>query len=102
MVCHTNHALDQFLEHLIAAGDNVVRIGVNGTSSLLETKDLRTISRQSLKTRSQAHALSLAFKAKELSEHVLLNYLKSASRIQNPDWHSVRDHLHRNYIKVYE
>ncbi len=103
VVCHTNHALDQFLEHLIAAGvEDIVRVGGNGTSSLLESKNLRTISRQSFKTRSQAHALSLAFKAKDLGEHVLLNYLKSASRIQNPDWHSVRDHLHRNYNEVYE
>ncbi|KAH8726711.1 P-loop containing nucleoside triphosphate hydrolase protein [Phaeosphaeriaceae sp. PMI808] len=103
VVCHANHALDQFLEHLIAAGvEDIVRIGGNGTSSLLESKNLRTISRQSFRTRSQAHALSLAFKEKELSGHVLLNYLKSASRIQNPDWHSVRDHLHRNYNEVYE
>ncbi|KAE9969426.1 hypothetical protein EG328_006874 [Venturia inaequalis] len=105
VVCHTNHALDQFLEHLLTAGvENMVRIGGNGTSSLLESKNLRTISRQSFKSRPQAHALSLAYKAKERGEHILLNQLKSASHIQNPDpdWNSVRDYLHRNYIEIYE
>lgn len=103
VVCHTNHALDQFLEHLITAGvEDIVRVGGNGTSSLLESKNLRTISRQSFKSRPQAQALSLAFKAKELGEQVLLNHLKSASRIQNPDWHSIRDHLHRNYNEIHE
>ncbi|KAF2672898.1 hypothetical protein BT63DRAFT_409968 [Microthyrium microscopicum] len=86
VVCHTNHALDQFLEHLLTAGvKNMIRIGGNGTSSLLKSKNLRTISRQSLKSRPQAHTLSLAYKAKERGEHILLNHLKSASRIQNPD-----------------
>lgn len=103
VVCHTNHALDQFLEHLIAAGvEDIVRVGGNGTSSLLESKNLRTISRQSFRSRPQAQALSLAFEAKELGEHVLLNHLKSASRIRNPDWHSIRDHLHRNYKEIHK
>ncbi|KIV98310.1 uncharacterized protein PV09_09844 [Verruconis gallopava] len=103
VVCYTNHALDQFLEHLLTAGvENVVRIGGNGTSGLLESKNLRTISRQSFRSRSQSHALSLAFQAKEFSEQNLLNHLRSASRIQNPDWDSLQDHLNRNYIEIYD
>jgi hypothetical protein len=103
VICHTNHALDQFLEHLIAAGiEDIVRIGGNDKSTLLESKNLHTISRQSLKSRPQTQALTLAFKAKELGEKVLLNHLKSASRIQIPDWCSLRDHLHRNYVEIYE
>jgi len=103
VVCHTNHALDQFLEHLIAASvKDLVRIGRNGISIILESKNLRTISKQSFKSRLEAHALSLAFKAKELSEQILLNHLKSASRIKSPNWYSIREHLHRNYNKIYK
>jgi hypothetical protein len=103
VVCHTNHALDQFLEHLITAGvDDIVRIGGNGTSGLLESRNLRTISSQSFKSRAEVHELSLAFKAKKLGEHVLLNQLKSVSRNQKLDWHSVRDHLHRKHNGIYE
>jgi hypothetical protein len=45
-VCYTNHALDQFLEHLIKAGKkDVVRLGSRTKSGTLEKYQLRSLSR---------------------------------------------------------
>ncbi|CAJ0545196.1 Ff.00g086690.m01.CDS01 [Fusarium sp. VM40] len=42
--CHTNHALDQFLKHLDAAGvDGIVRIGNRSNTPELESRNLRRL-----------------------------------------------------------
>ena len=67
VVCCTNHALDQFLEHLLAAGvEDIIRIGSN-SSSKIEGKNLRAASKQQYKSRSEARTLGLAFETKEFS-----------------------------------
>ena len=47
-VCYTNHALDQFLEHLVNDGivplDKVVRVGGRSQSELLATRNLSDLS----------------------------------------------------------
>eukprot|EP00536_Pseudo-nitzschia_multiseries_P007577 jgi/Psemu1/195979/e_gw1.180.79.1 len=50
-VCYTNHALDQFLEHLIDAGEtSIVRLGARTKSDKIEKYQLRSLAR--LKSRS--------------------------------------------------
>lgn len=45
-VCYTNHALDQFLEHMVEAGETrVVRIGGRSKSEALERYQLKLLSR---------------------------------------------------------
>ncbi|SLM41380.1 Zinc finger, NF-X1-type [Lasallia pustulata] len=44
-VCYTNHALDQFLEHLLADGtEQLIRMGGNSKSSILEPLNLRNVA----------------------------------------------------------
>ncbi|WPJ66294.1 hypothetical protein SMAC4_09204 [Sordaria macrospora] len=46
IVCETNHALDQFGEHIIQAGiDNVVRVGSRSKSKLLEKRNFNLMRR---------------------------------------------------------
>lgn len=49
VVCHTNHALDQFLEHLIKVGiEKVIRIGGRSNSLQLADKNLKEMFSQRL------------------------------------------------------
>ncbi|KAL2838452.1 hypothetical protein BJY01DRAFT_258037 [Aspergillus pseudoustus] len=55
VVCYTNHALDQFLEHLVDEGiDKIIRIGSKCTSDAMEGKNLRVIARGVDKTRAES------------------------------------------------
>ncbi|KAK8064422.1 nf-x1 finger and helicase domain containing protein [Apiospora phragmitis] len=57
-VCYTNHALDQLLEHLVDEGvEQVIRIGSRSKSSRLESLNLRTISKNADRTRSESRSL---------------------------------------------
>jgi hypothetical protein len=103
VVCYTNHALDQFLEHLIAAGvEKIMRIGGNGSSKMLKGKNLRTAPKHQYKSSSEARKLGLAFETKELGERILLKHLERLYCIQNNSWHSARAHLRWNYSKIYQ
>lgn len=53
-VCYTNHALDQFLEHLITDGTgNVIRIGSQSKSEIIEPLNLRYIAQKMARTKTE-------------------------------------------------
>ncbi|EMT61043.1 NFX1-type zinc finger-containing protein 1 [Fusarium odoratissimum] len=46
IICYTNHALDQFLKHLLDVGiDAIIRIGGRSVAEELDGKNLRTVKR---------------------------------------------------------
>ena len=56
IVCYTNHALDQFLEHLLDAGvDNLVRVGTRSKSKRLEKLTLSYLAEQRLEQIRNGH-----------------------------------------------
>lgn len=64
--CYTNHALDQFLEHILNDGTNqIVRIGARSKSSLLQPFNMLSITRQMEETKSEK---SLAWKLRRKLE----------------------------------
>jgi AAA domain len=103
VVCCTNHALDQFLEHLLVAGcEKIIRIGGNSSSKPLEGKNLSVVSKSERKTSTEKVKLGQAFDAKDFSEGVMRQQLEKLRGIQNPTWNSIRDHLCCNYSKIYQ
>jgi hypothetical protein len=53
-VCYTNHALDQLLEHLLDDGiGNIIRIGSRSKSERLQALNLRVVSQQGNRTKSE-------------------------------------------------
>jgi hypothetical protein len=101
--CYTNHALDQFLEHLIAIGINkIIRIGGQSQSTILEGKNLRIVSKGEAKTRSEGYLLAKTYKELEASEAEItkqLRHLHSAQK--HPDWYSLRRHLAMDYPRIH-
>ncbi|KAJ5154999.1 uncharacterized protein N7500_010438 [Penicillium coprophilum] len=52
VICYTNHALDQFLKHLLDVGiQKIIRIGGRSQATELEGKNLRVVSKDIGKTR---------------------------------------------------
>lgn len=57
-VCYTNHALDQLLEHLLDDGiGNIIRIGSRSKSERLQALNLRVVSQQGDRTKSEKRNL---------------------------------------------
>ncbi|KAK1241600.1 hypothetical protein MKX08_001574 [Trichoderma sp. CBMAI-0020] len=57
-VCYTNHALDQLLEHLLDDGiSNIIRIGSRSKSERLQVLNLRVVSQQGDRTKSEKRNL---------------------------------------------
>ncbi|KAJ5123521.1 hypothetical protein N7448_009618 [Penicillium atrosanguineum] len=58
VICYTNHALDQFLKHLLDVGiEKIMRIGGRSQATELEGKNLRVVSKTIGKTRVESQTL---------------------------------------------
>jgi hypothetical protein len=101
--CYTNHALDQFLEHLIKTGvKRVIHIGGQSQSDVLKDHNLRVISKSEGKTKTESHEAFRAFKSlKEREEEAnsILDRLHSAGKYS--DWKCLKDHIGQKYPRVH-
>ena len=101
--CYTNHALDQFLEHLLASGTpGIIRIGGQSQSNLLEDHNLRHISRTETKTRSEKYLLAKQYEALKHEEKRIkgdLGRIHGAQRRE--DWSSLHYDLLQKYTRVH-
>lgn len=67
--CYTNHALDQFLKHLLDVGiQKVIRIGGRSQAPELEGKNLRVVSKGFGKTKVESQTLGKSYG--ELEAHM--------------------------------
>lgn len=101
--CYTNHALDQFLEHLINVGvERVIRIGGQSRSTILEGKNLRVVSQGESRTKSEGYQLAMTYKALEKQEKIVKRLLGLLHNLQERrDWASIKHHLSRRHPLVY-
>ena len=94
-VCYTNHALDQLLEHLVHDDiKQIIRLGSRSKSQLLEPLNLRQVSQQQNKTRTEKHReweLRSELDSNSLEIEGLLSDLKRAD-----SWKSVKTYLEVN------
>ena len=109
--CYTNHALDQFLEHLIEVGiEKVVRIGSQSKSTILEGKNLRLVSKSESRTKSEGYAVAMAIQAQEAQEKKIKKILSALHGSQKRrDWANIKAYLssmhpriHRQFDRVDE
>ncbi len=97
--CYTNHALDQFLEHLQATGiKKIIRIGGQSRSTLLEGHNLRTVAKTEKKSRHEGWQAATAYRKleehEETSRRILsrLHNLKKRVEWKQLDWYLRRKH----------
>lgn len=101
--CYTNHALDQFLEHLIEIGiEKIIRIGGQSKSKILEGKNLRVVSQGESKTKSERYLVSKSYRHLEDNAELITKVLGSLHATQKrPNWANLQTHLHRNYPRIF-
>ncbi|KAG0279807.1 hypothetical protein BGZ95_000157 [Linnemannia exigua] len=92
-ICYTNHALDQFLEHLLDQGvTSIVRVGARSKSDRLEDYNLASL----MMTRDKPYDVRRALKdAHELWEEVSkkIGELEKGLKNENLDWEYVQTYL---------
>lgn len=95
MRCYTNHALDQFLEHLIEIDiGKIIRIGGQSKSTLLGRKNLRIVSRGEAKTKSERYLVAKSYEQLENKERLITTVLSSLHATQKrPDWANLKTYL---------
>ncbi|KAG4293627.1 hypothetical protein FPRO06_00212 [Fusarium proliferatum] len=103
IICYTNHALDQFLKHLLDVGiDAIIRIGGRSVAEELDGKNLRTVSRETPKTRVEAQILGEAYSEQEKSLEsaaCALGTLVKARR--GASWEGLERHIQSKYPLIY-
>ncbi|KAF1930727.1 uncharacterized protein M421DRAFT_99346 [Didymella exigua CBS 183.55] len=103
VVCYTNHALDQFLEHLVKVGiTKIIRVGGQSKSELLADCNLRDITKSEGKTKAEAYQSAMMYK--NLEEHEkevnkIIGRLHASSK--NADWKGLSHHISRKYPQIY-
>ena len=95
-ICYTNHALDQLLEYLVHDGiQSIIRLGSRSKSQILEPFNLRQVSQQQSKTKTEKHReweLRKGIDLDSLEIEGLLSDLKQAD-----SWKSVKTYLEANH-----
>ena len=104
VVCYTNHALDQFLEHLIENGiKKTIRIGGQSHSAILEEHNLRKISQMEGKTRSEGFLLHKAYEHLEQeSEQIKKNLGRLHGVFKHANWSNLQYHLMRRHPQIHK
>ncbi|KAI2478280.1 NFX1-type zinc finger-containing protein 1 [Pyrenophora tritici-repentis] len=104
VVCYTNHALDQFLEHLIKIGlTKVIRVGGQSHSEMLEGYNLRDISKEETKTRTESYETAMAYKDLEECEKEATKLLGRLHAIyRKGEWSSLDRYLFQKYPKIHD
>ncbi|KAI9691183.1 MAG: hypothetical protein M1822_008803 [Bathelium mastoideum] len=100
-VCYTNHALDQLLNQLIESGvENVVRIGSQSKSSVLDSVNLRAIAEKMSRTRTE-NKQKFTTTSALLSDISELNQcIEDLSKVQH--WATIKDFLSSTYPKHHD
>lgn len=103
VVCYTNHALDQFLEHLHAIGiRKIIRIGGQSQSSLLEEHNLRKVSQAETKTRSESYLLAKSYEALDReTKRIKGNLGRVHGILKRANWSNLQYHLLGKYPRIH-
>lgn len=103
IVCYTNHALDQFLEHLLHIGvRKIIRVGGQSKSEQLEGYNLRVVAQGEGKTKMESWQTSVAYSSLDSSEEQAesaLSRLRVTSK--HAEWKHLDKHIAENYPRIH-
>ncbi|KAL8688726.1 MAG: hypothetical protein Q9218_005433 [Villophora microphyllina] len=103
VICYTNHALDQFLEHLVEVGiEKVIRLGGQSRSEALKGKNLRIVAKGESRTRSEGYQIAMGYRALEEKEEVIKKILGTLHKVQQPPrWSTLQHFLSHSYTTIH-
>lgn len=79
VICYTNHALDQFLEHILAVTDSIVRIGGQSRNEAMEKISLNNLRR----TKKNCEAYNLFMSEKQNLKTLMSKLLCAQKQIDS-------------------
>ncbi|KAK4466113.1 hypothetical protein QBC42DRAFT_293724 [Cladorrhinum samala] len=103
VICYTNHALDQFLKHLLHEGiEKVIRIGGQSREESLAGKNLRVVSKTEAKTSVEKQILAAAYREMEECFESADDTLRPIRLVRKKplDWDIVQPFLSRTYPDI--
>lgn len=90
--CYTNHALDQFLEHLLANGiERIVRLGGRSKNLALQSHTLQAISKSGTRTKAEKRDVWACMQGLDTIEEDMGDVCAELSK--SGGWKAVKDHL---------
>ncbi|KAF4439729.1 NFX1-type zinc finger-containing 1 [Fusarium acutatum] len=103
IICYTNHALDQFLKHLLDVGiQAIIRIGGRSVTEELDSKNLRIVSKETQKTGVERSILGEAYSAHESSLEDAQRSLGPLFQARKgPSWDGLKRYLSRKHPRIY-
>ncbi|KAH4209175.1 hypothetical protein HBI81_042970 [Parastagonospora nodorum] len=103
VVCYTNHALDQFLEHLVNVGvTKVIRVGGQSKSTVLANHNLRELRRSEQNTRSEKYSAHDAYSRLDSYKTDANNVLNGLRHMRNrPDWSDLEQHISEEHKEMH-
>ncbi|KIL87971.1 hypothetical protein FAVG1_08853 [Fusarium avenaceum] len=103
IICYTNHALDQFLKHLLDIGiDAIIRIGGRSVAEELDGKNLRAVSKDTPKTRVEMQILGQTYSEQEAALSVAGHALGPLHQTRKgPSWDGLKQHLRADYPSIH-
>ncbi|RFN53836.1 nfx1-type zinc finger-containing protein 1 [Fusarium flagelliforme] len=104
IVCYTNHALDQFLKHLLDVGiSRIIRIGGRSVAPELAGLNLRVVSQDTAKTYAERSTLSIAFRQIESNTCIASEATESLSHARKRfTWPFLSGFLAVEYPRIHE
>ncbi|KAJ5335800.1 uncharacterized protein N7506_005736 [Penicillium brevicompactum] len=103
VICYTNHALDQFLKHLLDVGiEKIIRIGGRSQAAELEGKNLRVISKDIAKTRVESQTLGMSYGAIDSCMNAAGSCLKPLHQSHKGlSWNAIEPSLRRRWPGIH-
>ena len=102
--CYTNHALDQFLKHLLDVDiQKIIRIGGRSQATELEGKNLRVVSKDIGKTRVESQSLGRSYGNLEDCMKSAVHAMKSLHQSRKGlSWTAIEHFLRRKWPIIHE
>jgi hypothetical protein len=103
IVCYTNHALDQFLEHLLEIGvTKLIRVGGMSKSKKLENHNLRFVSNLGRKTKSEKYMAAMKYEKLDTAQKEAKSIFASLSSLRkHPEWQNLKNHISEEHPRIY-
>ncbi|KAM0417324.1 hypothetical protein ACHAPT_012640 [Fusarium lateritium] len=104
VVCYTNHALDQFLKHLLGVGiQSIIRIGGRSVAEELDGKNLRVVSKETPKTNVENQILGKSYGELESSTKAAKHAMRPLHQARKgPSWAGLKQFLAHNHPAIYD
>ncbi|KAH9900363.1 hypothetical protein F4778DRAFT_791649 [Xylariomycetidae sp. FL2044] len=100
-VCYTNHALDQFLEHLLDDGEErIIRIGSKSKSEKLKQLNLHEVSKDVNRTRLERETIRTYKVEYDIHKEGMDSLLSELKNCDSPK--AIQEHLLATYPDMYK